>query len=62
MADALMSCPESIRIVDRPTEAGSAGAATITLRAQEWPSIQEIEQLLANWRRLRELSDSGVSC
>lgn len=61
MADALMSCPESIRIVDGPTEAGSAGAATITLRAQEWPSIQEIEQLLANWRRLRELSDSGVS-
>jgi hypothetical protein len=58
VADALTSYPESIRILDetvgaeRPNE-----AALIALRAREWPSIQEIEQLLSNWRRLRELSD-----
>jgi hypothetical protein len=62
MADALTSYPESIRIIDGPAgDAGAAGPTTIVLSAQEWPSIQEIEQLLSNWRRLRELSDSGVS-
>jgi len=62
MADALTSYPESIRIIDGPvSDPVSAEATTFALRAYEWPSIQEIEQLLANWRRLRDLSDSGVS-
>lgn len=59
MADALTSYPESIRIIDA-SETGVAATTAISLRAQEWPSIQEIEQLLSNWRRLRDLSDSGV--
>ena len=42
-------------------EAVAAEATNFALRAHDWPSIHEIEQLLANWRRLRDLSDSGVS-
>lgn len=62
MADALTSYPESIRIIDGPVSDPVAAEATnFALRADDWPSIQEIEQLLANWRRLRDLSDSGVS-
>lgn len=62
VADALTLYPESIKIIDGQTnDVRSASTAAISLRAQEWPSIQEIEQLLSNWRHLRELSDSGVS-
>lgn len=62
MADAPTCYPESIRIIDGPVSEPVLAEATIfALRAHEWPSIQEIEQLLANWRRLRDLWDSGVS-
>jgi hypothetical protein len=58
VADALTSYPESIQILDETAGAeGPVEATTIALRAREWPSIQEIEQLLANWRRLRDISD-----
>lgn len=61
VADALTSYPESIRILDEASGADRATeATTVALRAREWPSIQEIEQLLANWRRLRELSDKSA--
>ena len=60
VADALTSYPESIQILDESAGADRpAEPTTIALRAREWPSIQEIEQLLANWRRLRELSDKS---
>jgi hypothetical protein len=62
MADALTSDLESIRIIDGPAgDAGAAGPTMIVRTAQEWPSIREIERLLFNWLRLRELSDSGLS-
>ena len=62
VADALTSYPESIQILDEATgPEGAMAAATIALRAREWPSIQEIEQLLANWRRLRDISDKRSS-
>lgn len=60
VADALTSYPESIRILDEAAGVERATEATmIALRPREWPSIQEIEQLLANWRQLRELSDKS---
>lgn len=58
MADALTSYPESIRIIDAEFNAvPPVRDATVDLLAREWPTIQEIEQLLANWRRLREMAD-----
>lgn len=57
-ADALTSYPESIRIIDADREdVPPANGATLDLLAREWPTIQEIETLLANWRRLREMAD-----
>jgi hypothetical protein len=62
VADALTSYPESIQILDETVgPEGAMEATTIALRAREWPSIQEIEQLLANWRRLRDISDKRSS-
>jgi len=56
-ADALTSYPESIRIIDAGRDDVPPGdGATLDLLAGEWPTIQEIEQLLANWRRLREMA------
>ena len=60
VADALTSYPESIRILDgADADAGVSDPTTVALRAAEWPSIQEIEQLLSNWRQLQELSDKS---
>lgn len=56
VADALTSYPESIRILDDDATTPEA-STTVALRAREWPSIQEIDQLLTNWRRLRDMSD-----
>ena len=61
VADALTSYPESIRIVDENESMNApAEAATIALSVREWPSLQEIEQLLANWRQLQRLADASV--
>ncbi len=61
VADALTSYPESIRILDEnETTKAPAEATTIALSAREWPSIQEIEQLLANWQQLHRLSDMSA--
>lgn len=60
MADALTSYPESIRILEAgATPAPDNEAVAMLLPAREWPTIQEIDQLLANWRRLREMADRG---
>ncbi len=56
-ADALTSYPESIRIIGAGEPVPPPDVATMDLLAREWPSIQEIEQLLANWRRLRDMAD-----
>lgn len=59
-ADALTSYPESIRVIDAGREdVPPTHGATVDLLAREWPSIQEIAQLLANWRRLREMADKS---
>jgi len=59
-ADALTSYPESIRIIDAGRDdVPPADGATFDLLAREWPTIQEIEQLLDNWRRLREMADGS---
>lgn len=59
-ADALTSYPESIRIIHAGREhVPPTNEATVDLLAREWPTIQEIEQLLANWRRLREMAGRG---
>jgi hypothetical protein len=56
-ADALTSYPESIRIIGADGEtAPPSDTATMDLLVREWPTIQEIEQLLANWRRLWEMT------
>ena len=61
VADALTSYPESIRILDENESMNApAEAATIALSVREWPSLQEIEQLLANWRQLQRLADASV--
>ena len=58
MADALTCYPESIRIVETVADNVNDGSdAVMLVRAREWPSIQEIEQLVSNWRRLREMVD-----
>jgi hypothetical protein len=57
MADALTSYPESICIVEAAADQPSGDTTAVHLSAQEWPTIQEIEQLVANWRHLREMAD-----
>lgn len=60
MADALTSYPEAIHIVNTAAEAAAGdGSAQLTLQSGEWPTIQELEQLLANWRQLRVIVDRG---
>ena len=54
VAEALTCYPEEIRIAgdgNQPSSGDPKGS--VVLQANAWPSIQEIEQLLANWRALR---------
>lgn len=53
MAEALVHYPEEILVVDDVTgEEGPAQPGLVVVRASTWPTIQEIDRLLANWRVL----------
>jgi hypothetical protein len=61
VAEALTHYPEEIVVVD---DARDGAAETVTGRvlidASAWPSIQELEQLLSNWRALRGVKPKPV--
>lgn len=54
MAEALVYYPEEIAIVDDAAD-DAAGDATgqVLIKASTWPTIQEIDRVLSNWRALR---------
>lgn len=58
VAEALTSYPGDLRIVEDVATANDVPVDAIIVNAREWPGIQEIEQLLANWRALRALPES----
>ncbi len=52
MADALSEYPDALHLQSAGGVAPErAGANTITVRASEWPSFEEIQKLVARWRR-----------
>jgi len=56
VAEALTCYPDEITVAgdgDQPTSGNPKGG--VVLQANAWPSIQEIEQLLANWRALQNV-------
>lgn len=64
VAEALAGYPDEILIMDGDKASADASLHrdSIVVNAREWPSIQEIEQLIANWRALRLIeSGAGVS-
>lgn len=53
MAEALVYFPEDIAIVDDTVDPGvSSGAGQLRIKASSWPTIQEIDRVLSNWRAL----------
>lgn len=54
VAEALTHYPGELRIEhDESTgSAAPARGASVTINAREWPSIQDIEQLVEDWRAL----------
>ncbi len=61
VAEALTAYPDELVIMDghEPGDRANAPGNAIVVNAREWPSIQEIEQLIANWRALTHLINSA---
>lgn len=59
VAEALVHYPEEIQIVDDTTHADLTKAAgQVLINASAWPTVQEIDRILSNWRALNK-SDPG---
>lgn len=56
VAEALTCYPGELTILDG-SETPPAARESLTISARDWPSIQEIEQLIANWRALSLVVD-----
>lgn len=53
MAEALVYYPEEIVIMDDAADdAASAATGQVRMKASAWPTIQEIDRVLSNWRAL----------
>lgn len=57
VAEALTYYPGDLQVADgdEAADAARAAGASAVVNAREWPSIQEIEQLIANWRELQRV-------
>ena len=56
VAEALAHYPEEIEIVDDVTGAATGNTSgCVVVKASAWPTIQEIDQLLSNWRAVRRI-------
>ncbi len=60
VAEALTYYPGDLK-VDRGdgTRQAETPSVSMTINAREWPSIQDIEQLVANWRELTLLVEGA---
>lgn len=57
VAEALAHYPEEIEIVDDVTGASTGNTSgCVVVKASAWPTIQEIDQLLSNWRAVRRIN------
>lgn len=55
VAEALVYYPEEIAIVDDTVDAdASATTGQVVIKASAWPTIQEIERVLLNWRAVQQ--------
>ncbi len=61
VAEALTYYPDELVILDgdQPSNRAREG---VVIHARDWPSIQEIEQLIANWRALTRGVGAGGPC
>ncbi len=60
VAEALVHFPEEIQIVDDTTHAGVAkSAGQVLIHASAWPTVQEIDRVLSNWRALNKPGPGG---
>lgn len=56
IAEALVHYPEEIAIVDDVSGAETVGGTgQVVVKASAWPTIQEIDRLLSNWRAVRKM-------
>lgn len=61
VAEALVHYPEEIQIVDDTTRADLAKAAgQVLINASAWPTVQEIDRILSNWRALNKSGPGGT--
>lgn len=58
VAEALTYYPGELVILDG-NETQPRAKESLTIHARDWPSIQEIEQLIANWRALTQVIAVG---
>lgn len=60
VAEALTYYPGDLKVERGDgTRQAETPSVSMTINARDWPSIQEIEQLLANWRELTLLVEGA---